>query len=157
MNAGEGLHPHVSMIGIGTADLATSLAFYEALGWRRSSASTPDMVFLRLANLALGLHPREMLAADAGVEAAGEGFRAVTFAYNVASPGEVDAAFEVVRAAGGRVVKPPERVHWGGYSGYFADPDGNLWEIAHNPHVALLDDGTMDLPGAARLPGETAR
>ena len=140
------MHPHVSMIGIGTADLGRSLAFYEALGWKRSSASTEDMVFLRLANLCLGLHPRDMLAADAGVSEAGEGFRAVTFAHNVASPEAVDTAFETVEAAGGRIVKRPEKVHWGGYSGYFADPDGNLWEIAHNPFVELNEDGTMRLP-----------
>ena len=140
------MHPHVSMIGIGTADLARSVAFYEALGWKRSSASTENMVFLRLANLCLGLHPRDMLAADAGVEAVGQGFRAVTFAHNVASDADVDAAFETALAAGGREVKRPEKVHWGGYSGYFADPDGNLWEVAHNRFVELDEDGTMRLP-----------
>ena len=140
------MHPHVSMIGIGTDDLARSSAFYTALGWRRSSASTETMVFLRLANLCLGLHPRDMLAADAGVLAAGEGFRAVTFAHNVASREAVDAAFATVEAAGGGIVKRPEATHWGGYSGYFADPDGNLWEVAHNPFVPLNADGTMALP-----------
>ena len=140
------LDPHVSMIGIGTADLERSVAFYEALGWRRSSASTPRMIFLRLRNLCVGLHPRDMLAADAGLSAAGEGFRAVTFAHNVRSDAAVDAAFAVAEAAGGQIVKRPERKAWGGYSGYFADPDGNLWEVAHNPYVELNDDGTMDLP-----------
>ena len=140
------LHPHVSMIGIGTADLARSVAFYETLGWRRSSASTDNMVFMRLANLALGLHPRSMLAEDVGVPEAGEGFRAITFAHNVASRDAVKAAFAIVRAAGGTIVKEPVEAHWGGYSGYFADPDGNLWEIAHNPFVELADHGTMLLP-----------
>ena len=140
------LHPHVSMIGIGTTDLARSVAFYEALGWRRSPASTETMVFLRLANLALGLHPRDMLAADAGVSSEGAGFRAVTIAHNVNSRDEVDRAFDIVREAGGRIGKPPEEVRWGGYSGYFADPDGNLWEIAHNPFTELNDDGTLVLP-----------
>ena len=140
------LRPHVSMIGIGTANLERSVAFYEALGWKRSSASTENMVFLRLANLALGLHPRDMLATDAGITGEGGGFRAITFAHNVGSRDEVYRAFDVVRGAGGRIVKPPEEAHWGGYSGYFADPDGNLWEIAHNPFVGLDDDGTMALP-----------
>ena len=139
------MRPHVT-IGIGTANLARAVAFYEALGWTRSSASTEAMVFLRLANLCLGLHPREMLAADAGVEAEGSGFRAVTFAHNLSSDAEVDAAFAEAVAAGAEPVKRPERKHWGGYSGYFADPDGNLWEVAHNPFATLLADGTMDLP-----------
>ena len=140
------LRPHVSMIGIGTDDLARSAAFYEALGWKQSPASTEDMIFLCLANIALGLHPRERLAADAGVAGAGEGFRAVTFAHNLSSREEVDQAFGTVRAAGGRIVKEPTETHWGGYSGYFADPDGNLWEIAHNPFVELAENGTMQLP-----------
>ena len=140
------MHPHVSMIGLGTTDLDRSVAFYEALGWTRSPASTEQMVFLRLANLCLGLHPREMLAADAGVDPSGTGFRAVTFAHNVASREEADAAFEAAVAAGGTAVKRPETAHWGGYSGYFADPEGNLWEVAHNPFVALNEDGTMALP-----------
>ena len=140
------MRPYVSMIGLGTRDLARSAAFYEALGWRRSSASTDDMVFLRLANLCIGLHPRDMLAEDAGLDAAGEGFRAVTFAHNLSSKAEVDAAFAEAVAAGAFPTKPPEAKHWGGYSGYVADPDGNLWEIAHNPFVSLRPDGTMDLP-----------
>ena len=140
------LRPHVSMIGIGTDDLARSVAFYEALGWHRSSASTENMIFLRLANIAIGLHPRVMLAADANVPATGESFRAITFAHNLASHEEVDRAFQTVLAAGGRIVKEAAETHWGGYSGYFADPDGNLWEIAHNPFIELADDGTMRLP-----------
>ena len=140
------VHPHVSMIGIGTNDLAHSVAFYEALGWKRSTASTETMIFMVLANLCLGLHPIEMLAADAGVEVEGSGFRAVTFAHNVGSPEDVDAVFADAVAAGAKAVKTPEKVHWGGYSGYFADPDGNLWEIAHNPFVELRGDGTMVLP-----------
>ena len=140
------MHPHISMIGIGTDDLDRSVAFYEALGWKRSSASTDTMIFLRLANLCIGLHPRDMLAADARVDPAGEGFRAVTFAHNVGSADEVDATFATALAAGGREVKRPEKVHWGGYAGYFTDPDGNLWEVAHNPFVELNEDGTMRLP-----------
>ena len=140
------MHPHVSMIAIGTADLGRSVAFYEALGWRRSSASTDQMIFLRLANLCVGLHPRDMLAEDAGVAADGVGFKAVAFAHNVASAEAVDAVFAAALAAGGEATKRPERKHWGGYSGYFADPDGNLWEVAHNPFIELREDGTMVLP-----------
>ena len=140
------VHPHVSMIGIGTADLARAVDFYEALGWRRSSASTEQMIFLRLANLCLGLHPRDMLAEDAGVPAEGQGFKAVTFAHNVGSRDEADAVFATAVAAGALAVKRPAETHWGGYSGYFADTDGNLWEVAHNPFVELAEDGTMVLP-----------
>ena len=140
------VHPHVTMIGIGTADLARSVAFYERLGWTRSSASTDAMVFLRLANICIGLHPREMLADDAGVEPRGEGFKAVTFAHNARGREEVDAVYRAALEAGAGAVKAPAETHWGGYSGYFSDPDGNLWEVAHNPFVELNENGLMDLP-----------
>ena len=123
------------------------MRFYQALGWRRSSASNDDISWFVTADSALGLFGRDALAEDAGVPAEEPGgFRGVTLAINLGSPAEVDAAMEAAEAAGARVVKQPQKVFWGGYSGYFADPDGHLWELAHNPTFAFTSDGQLDLP-----------
>jgi predicted lactoylglutathione lyase len=137
----------LTLVTLGVADVARSSAFYEALGWRRSSASVEgEVTFLRLAGCVLGLWGADALADDAGVTAAGEGFRRVALACNLDSPADVDAAFEAWVAAGGSVTKPPHQASWGGYSGYVADLDGHLWELAHNPYWPIRDDGTVDLP-----------
>jgi len=134
------------MVTLGVADLARSTAFYESLGWRRSSASQDTVTFFRMQGSALGLFQRESLAEDAGVDADGSGFRAVTLALNCADRADVDAVFDEWVGCGAEPVKRPEAVFWGGYSSYVADPDGHLWEIAHNPYAPNDDDGLMPLP-----------
>ena len=140
------------MVTLGVADVARSSAFYEALGWRRSSASEDTITFFSMEGSVLALFGREALAEDAQVEAtvsdvtASGGFRGVTLALNCADRDEVDAVHAAWLAAGATSVKVPEAVSWGGYSGYVADPDGHLWEIAHNPYSANDDHGRMQLP-----------
>jgi len=140
--------PHVSLITLGVDDLDLITRFYEELGWRRSSASVPDVVsFLQGSNVALGLFGRASLAEDAQLsEAEVSGNGAVALAMNVPDEAQVDAALQAARDAGGRITKPAERAEWGGYSGYFSDPEGHLWEVAHNPYFLLGDDGVIELP-----------
>ncbi len=128
------MKPRISMITLGVRDLAASIAFYErGLGLPRM-ASPPEVAFFTLDGTWLGLYGREALAEDATLPAEGHGFAGVALAHNVASEAEVDAVLEQAVAAGARLVKPGQKAFWGGYSGYFADPDGHLWEVAHNPH-----------------------
>ena len=134
------------MITLGVADVARSTAFYESLGWRRSSASQDAITFFSMEGSVLGLFGRKALAEDAGVDASGTGFRGVSLALNCADRDEVDAVYAAWLDAGATAVKRPEAVFWGGYSGYVADPDGHLWEIAHNPLSPNDDQGRMQLP-----------
>ena len=128
------MKPRISMITLGVRDLVASIAFYErGLGLPRME-SPPEVAFFTLDGTWLGLYGRQALAEDATVPAEGSGFAGVTLAHNVATEAEVDALLKQAVAAGGTLVKPGQRVFWGGYSGYFADPDGHLWEVAHNPH-----------------------
>ncbi len=129
------MQPRISMITLGVADLARAVRFYEqGLGWPRLE-SPPEVAFFPLNGTWLGLYGREALAEDAGVPAEGSGFAGVALAHNVASEAEVDEVLALAVRAGARPVKPGQRVFWGGYSGYFADPDGYLWEVAHNPFL----------------------
>lgn len=139
---------HVSLITLGVDDLADATRFYEALGWRRSSASVEGTVaFLRGGTVALGLYGREDLAADAGVPAASGGGPAVALAMNVATEDAVDATLAAAAArAGGRITRQAQRTDWGGSSGYFDDLDGHLWEVAYDPGFELLTDGRIRLP-----------
>ncbi len=124
----------ISMITLGVADLAASTRFYEeGLGLSRLPFDG-DAVFFNLSGTWLGLYPWEELAKDAQVLAVGEGFRGVTLAHNLASKEEVDEVMAQAERAGAIVKKAPQDVFWGGYSGYFEDPDGHLWELAWNPH-----------------------
>ena len=128
------MKPRISMITLGVRDLAASIAFYErGLGLPRME-SPPEVAFFTLDGSWLGLYGRAALAADATVPAEGSGFAGVALAHNVTSEAEVDALLAQAVAAGARLVKPGQKVSWGGYSGYFADPDGHLWEVAYNPH-----------------------
>lgn len=127
------MQPRISMITLGVRDLAASVRFYEqGLGFPRLD-SPPEVAFFTLSGTWLGLYGREALAEDAQVPAAGSGFAGFALAHNVRSESEVDAVVEQALAAGATLVKRPQKVFWGGYSGYFADPDGHLWEVAHNP------------------------
>ena len=127
------MKPRISMIPLGVRDLAESIRFYEqGLRFPRME-SPPSVAFFTLNGTWLGLYGREALADDAQVSANGEGFEGFTLAHNVASEEAVDAVVSQAVAAGATLVKKPQKVFWGGYSGYFKDPDGHLWEVAHNP------------------------
>ncbi|MFJ2780565.1 MULTISPECIES: VOC family protein [unclassified Kitasatospora] len=147
MTANSNVPARISIVTLGVSDLDRSTRFYEGLGWKRSSVSSPEIVWFRTADSVLGLFPHDELAADAGVPATGEpAFRGVTLAVNLESPELVDAALRTAVEAGASVVKPPATTSWGGYSGYFEDPDGHLWELAHNPFFPFAEDGSLDLP-----------
>lgn len=138
----------VTLITLGVADLTSAKAFYAKLGWTPHSA--PDGVaFYQMHGAVLGLFGRDALAADQGRPGAELGTGAMTLAQNFATEAEVDAAFATAIAAGGKPLKAPEKVFWGGYSGYWADPDGHVWELAMNPFWPLGDDGSLTLPDAS--------
>ncbi|NNG03924.1 MAG: VOC family protein [Inquilinus sp.] len=137
----------ITMVTLGVADMARARRFYcEGLGWRESAAGNESVAFIEAGGVVLGLYGRAGLAEDAGVPDDGNGFRGVALAHNVASEADVDRVLEEAVAAGATLVKPGEKVFWGGYSGYFADPDGHLWEVARNPFSPLDADGRMTLP-----------
>nr|CRH06447.1 Putative lactoylglutathione lyase-like lyase [Candidatus Magnetococcus massalia] len=128
------MKPRISMITLGVTDMARAVAFYrQGLGFPQLE-SPPEVAFFNLNGSWLGLFGRDALAQDAAVAADGEGFRAVTLSHNVASEAEVDAVLNHAVAAGAKLVKAAKKADWGGYHGYFADPDGHLWEIAYNPY-----------------------
>lgn len=125
------------MITLGVDDLGRAIEFYEqGLGFPRLE-SPPEVAFFTLNGTWLGLFGREALAEDATVSADGRGFRSFALAHNVGSEAEVDAVMEQAIRVGATRVKKPQKVFWGGYSGYFSDPDGHLWEIAHNPFIRI--------------------
>lgn len=128
------MKPRISMITLGVRDLAVAVDFYaRGLGFPRMD-SPPEVAFFTLDGTWLGLYHREALAGDAGVPSHGNGFSGFALAHNVDSEAEVDRVMGQAADAGATLVKKPVKVAWGGYSGYFADPDGHLWEVAHNPH-----------------------
>jgi catechol 2,3-dioxygenase-like lactoylglutathione lyase family enzyme len=141
------VEPRVTLITLGVADVGRARAFYERLGWKAGGPSNPDVAFFQAGPLVLALWGRDALAADAGIAAGPEGFRATALAYNTRSKGEVAEVAAAWAAAGGRTVKPPHDTFWGGHSAYVADPDGHLWEIAWNPHWELTAEGALRLPG----------
>lgn len=137
----------VTLITLGVADLAAARAFYGRLGWVEHGESQPGVAFYQMQGAVLGLFGLADLAADQGRPGQALGVGGVTLAQNFATEAEVDAAFAAALDAGGRALKPPEKVFWGGYSGYWADPDGHVWELAMNPFWPLADDGSLTLPG----------
>jgi predicted lactoylglutathione lyase len=138
----------ISIITLGVADLARSRAFYESLGWATSPASMPTITFFEMQGSVFGLYEWSALADDAKVSPEGSGFRGVTLAMNLATTDEVDAVFAEWVAAGATAVVEPHTAFWGGYSSYVADPDGHLWELAHNPYARLDDEGRLVMGGS---------
>lgn len=136
----------ISFVTLGVADLERSRRFYNALGWRESSGSQAAVAFFQVGTIAFALYGRAALAADAGVDAAGNGFPRFTLAHNVATEAAVDSTLAEAVAAGGRLVLAGERAPWGGFRGYFADPDDFLWEVCFNPFFPLDADGFVQLP-----------
>lgn len=140
------MEPRVSLITLGVGDLGRSKAFYTKLGFAPSSVGGGEVVFMQAGSAALCLFPRESLACDAGVSAEGSGFRGIAIAHNVREKDEVDAVIAEAVAAGGSVAKSAHDATWSGRSGYFADPDGHLWEVAWNPYFPLSPEGALTIP-----------
>ena len=139
------MEPRISLITLGVGDLARARRFYERLGWRGQEVQ--ETVFIQAGSAALVLWSRDRLAQDSGVEAGSPGgFDGIVLAQNVRSRGEVDEIVGAASDAGANVTRAPAQTFYGGYAGVFADPDGHLWEIAHNPGFALADDGSLVLP-----------
>jgi len=140
------MEQRVSLVTLGVSDLARARVFYEALGWTTGAGPNEDVVFFQAAGTVVALWSRERLAEDSAV-ADGGGWGGVTLAHNVRSPAEVDAVLDEARRAGATIARPGAETFWGGYSGVFLDPDGHPWEVAHNPHWTLGEDGAVRLPG----------
>ena len=135
----------VSLVTLGVRDLGRSRRFYEQLGWR--GQETEETVFFQAGGMALVLWSREKLAADSGLDDRGtDGFGGVALAQNVRSPEEVDDVVARAADAGATVTRPPAPTFYGGYAGCFTDPDGHVWEIAHNPAFELAPDGALTIP-----------
>ncbi len=136
----------VTLITLGVDNLAAARAFYARLGWVEHKESQEGVAFFQMNGAALGLFGRADLAADQGRPEAVLGTGAVTLAQNFATEAEVDAAYAAALAVGAVALKAPEKVFWGGYSGYWADLDGHVWEVAMNPFWPLEADGSLRLP-----------
>lgn len=140
------MEPRLNIVTLGVRDHGRAVAFYrDGLGWPQSSASVGDFAIFKLSTgTALALYPRHLLAADAHLSDGG-GFGGITLAHNVAEKNEVDLVLSQAVKAGGVLLKPAREAEWGGYSGYFADPDGHPWEVAWNPFFPL-NEGKVELP-----------
>lgn len=137
----------LNLITLGVNDFERSLNFYEkGLGWKKSSASMEELALFPLGGIVLALHPREDLAEDATVAVTGSGFSGITISYNAKSEREVDEVMKQVEKLGAKIVKPAQKVFWGGYSGYFSDLDGHLIEVAFNPFWELDENDNLKLP-----------
>jgi uncharacterized protein len=143
---GSDMEQRLSIVTLGVEDLTRSREFYERLGWRRSMKNSDSIVFFQTGGMALALYARQELAKDAGVAGEGEGFRGFTLAYNTRSREEVDSILAQAQQAGAKLIKLAKDAFWGGYSGYFSDPDGFLWEVAWNPFFAIAENGAIRLP-----------
>jgi uncharacterized protein len=141
------MEQRVSIITLGVADLKRSRDFYERLGWRPSMTKSEGIVFFQAGGMALALYPQDELANNANVPSQGDGFRAMSLAYNARNRAEVDSVLKEAEAAGAKIVKPAQEAFWGGYSGYFSDPDRFLWEVAWNPFFPIAEDGSIRIPG----------
>lgn len=146
---GEGstMSAHISLITLGVGDVAKATAFYERLGFVKSKKASQDAVsFLQAGGVVLAIWSCEAQRDDAGANALWTGNGGIVVAQNVASERDVDALMAKAEAAGAHILKPAAKTFWGGYDGYFANPDGHVWEVAFNPHWALDEDGRIKLP-----------
>jgi len=134
----------LSLVTLGVADLTRARMFYEALGWTTGAEPEAEVAFFQAGSIVLALWDRENLAQDSGLQD-DAGWGGVTLAHNVASRSEVDAVIEEAAAAGARIAREAGETFWGGYSAVFVDPDGHPWEVAHNPHWTLHEDGSVTL------------
>ena len=139
------MEPRLTLVTLGVADVARARAFYEALGFKAGSASQEGVAFLDAGGVVLSLYGRAALAEDATVADSAPGFSGIALAHNARSEADVDRVLKEAVAAGGKLIKPAGKVFWGGYSGYFADLDGHLWEVAYNPYFTLGADGRVAL------------
>ena len=139
------MEQRLSIVTLGVDDLTRARSFYEALGWRIASEVNADsIVCFTLNGIGFSLYPREKLSEDIGLRGGGgNAMGAVTLAYNVREREHVAKVLDEAERAGGAIVKPAQDVFWGGHSGYFADPDGHLWEVAWNPFSPLDDAGNF--------------
>ena len=135
------MQQRLSIITLGVTDLAKSKQFYDALGWQAANKEHEEIVAYNLNQMAFALYPRNKLAEDATVPVKEGGYSNFSLAYNVDSEAAVDAMLQEAEKAGAKIIKPGQKVFWGGYSGYFADPDGFLWEVAFNPFSTLGPNG----------------
>ncbi len=136
----------ISFVTLGVSDLARSRKFYAALGWKESSGSSADVAFFQAGTVSISLFPREALAEDANVAPPGSGFPGFTLAHNVESEAAVVSTLAEAVAAGATLVRPADKAFWGGFRGYFSDPDGFLWEVCWNPFFPLDSEGHVQLP-----------
>ena len=142
------MEPRLSLVTLGVGDVRWARRFYEALGWQ--GQETQETVFFQAGGVVIVLWGRDKLAADSGVEDTGAGgFDGIVLAHNVRSPEEVDRVMAAAEAAGAMVTRPVGATFYGGYAGCFRDPDGHIWEIAHNPGFTLDDTGSIILPDLA--------
>lgn len=141
------MEQRLSLVTLGVRDLPASRAFYKRLGWKESPPSNDTVAFFQSGGMIFALWTIKDLVEDAQVKAAGSGFANISLAQNVRSKAEVDRAMAEAEKAGAKILKPAGDVFWGGYTGYFADPDGFAWEIAWNPGFTILEDGSVKLPG----------
>jgi uncharacterized protein len=138
------MEQRLSLVTLGCTGLARTRSFYEAMGWTTNAAPGDEVVFFQAAGIVVALWDRAKLAEDSGVEDQ-PGFGGITLAHNVRSPQEVDAVIEEAEAAGATIARAGAETFWGGYSGVFIDPEGHPWEVAHNPHWTVGDDGSTTL------------
>jgi len=134
----------LSLVTLGVTDLGRARAFYEGVGWTTGAGPDDDVVFFQAGDMIVALWDRARLAKDSCVDDGG-GWGGVTLALNLSSPAEVDAAIEDARGAGATIGREPAETFWGGYSGVFLDPEGHPWEVAHNPHWTITEDGGVRL------------
>ena len=140
------MEQRISLVTLGVRDMARARTFYAAMGWKRSGPDTDEVTFFQCGGIIVGLYRFEDLAAEANAEPETAGGTTVSIAHNARTKDGVDAILAEAAAAGARIVKPAVDMPWGGYSGYFRDPDGHLWEIAWNPFFPISDNGAISLP-----------